>query len=69
MVRLRDTGTAKSVVGSPNKSVSSNAEDDSYAYSTSQLTKLLSRNPLWAKIKESDKDRLGLTTDYEGEFW
>lgn len=69
MVRLRDTGVKKSVENSPNKSITSSTECDGYAYSTSHLTKLLSKNPVWAKMRESEKERLGLHTDYDGEFW
>lgn len=59
----------KSGENSPTKSITSNAEDDVYAYSTSKLTKLMSKNPNWAKMKESYREKLGLYTDYGGEFW
>lgn len=72
MVRLKDPcGKLKgSGENSPNKSVASNPESDGdYAYSTSQLTKLLSKNPAWAKIRESERGRIGLTIENDGEFW
>lgn len=73
MVRLKDPcGSPKSSgENSPgNKSVASNPESDGdYAYSTSRLTKLLSKNPAWAKIKESERTRIGLTIENDGEFW
>lgn len=74
MVRLRDpcvnTSAKSTREGSPSKSIASTPEADAdYAYSTSQLTRLLSKNPAWAKMKEVDRGRLGLNIDNEGEFW
>lgn len=72
MIRLRDPcGIAKkSAESSPNKSIASNPESDGdYAYSTSQLTRLLSKNPAWAKVRESERGRIGLNVDNENEFW
>jgi len=48
---------------------SSSAVQNDYAYSTSQLTRLLSKNPEWSRIKDTERERLGLTLDHEGEFW
>ncbi|KAJ9594825.1 hypothetical protein L9F63_013862, partial [Diploptera punctata] len=68
MVRLRDPrGDGRM---SPNESKSDDCDnDDSYAYSTSQLTRLLSKNPQWSKVKDTERERLGLSLDHEGEFW
>jgi mannitol/fructose-specific phosphotransferase system IIA component (Ntr-type) len=48
---------------------SNNAEQNDYAYSTSQLTRLLSKNPQWSRIRDTERERLGLTLDHEREFW
>lgn len=73
MIRLRDPDgyyQSKSAQASPSRSVSSNPESDGdYAYSTAQLTRLLSRNPAWAKIREAEKSRIGLDVQHPGEFW
>ncbi|XP_069692223.1 calpain-5-like isoform X2 [Periplaneta americana] len=67
MVRLRDPrGDGRISTG---ESKSNDVEEADYAYSTSQLTRLLSRNPEWSKIKDTERERLGLTLDQEGEFW
>jgi len=58
--------------------VSASAEKNSYtehglrngfAYSTEHLLRLNSRSPEWAKISKSEKDKLGLTFEDDGEFW
>lgn len=71
MVRLKDPcGRIKnSAENSPNKSIASNPESEEYAYSASQLTRLLSKNPAWAKVRESERGRIGLTVEHDGEFW
>lgn len=48
---------------------SSSAEQSDYAYSTSQLTRLLSKNPQWSRIRDTERERLGLTLDHDREFW
>ncbi|GFG33019.1 hypothetical protein Cfor_10668, partial [Coptotermes formosanus] len=67
MVRLRDPRGDDYVYTS--KSLSNNAEQSDYAYSTSQLTRLLSKNPQWSRIRDTERERLGLTLDHEREFW
>ncbi|PSN42970.1 Calpain-5 [Blattella germanica] len=67
MVRLKDPrGDGRMT---PNGSKSNSVEEGDYAYSTSQLTRLLSKNPEWSKVKDTERERLGLTLDHEGEFW
>ena len=48
---------------------SEDIENGEFAYSTSQLTRLLSKNMQWSKIKDTERERMGLTLDHEGEFW
>jgi hypothetical protein len=48
---------------------SSTAEQNGYAYSTSHLTRLCSKNQEWSRIKDTERERLGLTLDHDGEFW
>lgn len=40
-----------------------------YAYSTSALSRLLSTNSEWARVKESERQRLGLHFNDKAEFW
>ncbi|XP_063244586.1 calpain-5-like isoform X2 [Bacillus rossius redtenbacheri] len=64
MVRLLDPRGIR--ICSTPKSVEGSGE---YAFSTSELSKLLSTNPEWAKVKDSQRERIGLTFNEEGEFW
>ncbi|XP_021940250.1 calpain-5-like isoform X2 [Zootermopsis nevadensis] len=66
MVRLRDPCVDGRISSAVSKS---SAEQNDYAYSTPQLTRLLSKNPEWSRIKDTERERLGLTLDHEGEFW
>ena len=38
-------------------------------YSTSELTRLSSRSPEWKMITEKEREKLGLVTEDDGEFW
>jgi len=40
-----------------------------YSYSTKQLLHLDSRSPEWNIISKSEKEKLGLTVEDDGEFW
>ncbi|KAG1683975.1 Calpain-5 [Nymphon striatum] len=42
---------------------------DGWLYSTAKLTKLLSSSPEWSKIDESEREKMGLTFEEDGEFW
>lgn len=41
----------------------------SLAYSAPMLSRLLSRNPKWTQVKETEQQRMGLGLDRFGEFW
>lgn len=43
-------------------------QEECFAYSSSKLTHLLSRNSAWAKVKNSESVRLGLGHS-DNEFW
>ncbi|PNF42187.1 hypothetical protein B7P43_G07321 [Cryptotermes secundus] len=66
MVRLRDPRGDGRMSGTESRS--SNVEQNGYAYSTSQLTRLCSKNREWSRIKDTERERLGLTLDHDGEF-
>lgn len=68
MVRLRGTPPELPVPGGSPASHKS-AVSSSYAYSGPMLARLLSRNPKWAQVKESEQQHMGLTFDHSGEFW
>jgi hypothetical protein len=38
-------------------------------YAASALTRLCSRSPEWNTVSQKDRDRLGLVTADDGEFW
>lgn len=40
-----------------------------YVYSAGELTRLHSRSPEWSRISSSERERLGLTFEEDGEFW
>ncbi|KAK8746452.1 hypothetical protein OTU49_017024 [Cherax quadricarinatus] len=40
-----------------------------FVYTTSQLTKMYSRSPEWSKVSASEREKLGLTFEDDGEFW
>ena len=40
-----------------------------FAYSTAALAHLLSINSEWAKVRECDRQRLGLHINEKTEFW
>ncbi len=40
-----------------------------YAYTQEQLLNMNSRSPEWMKIPKSEKEKLGLTFEDDGEFW
>lgn len=67
MVRLRGT-PPEQLLGTASP-VSQKSSGSSYAYSAPMLARLLSRNPKWAQVKESEQQRMGLTFDHFGEFW
>ena len=47
----------------------SEAGGDSRLYSARNLTSLLSRSPEWRSITARDREKLGLVTRDQGEFW
>ncbi|XP_068084672.1 calpain-5 isoform X2 [Anabrus simplex] len=65
MVRLRGPGEPSGKVAR-DEAKSSETEN---VYTTSKLTRLMSKNPHWSKIQDSERYRLGLNCDTEGEFW
>ncbi|XP_049803377.1 calpain-5-like [Schistocerca nitens] len=70
MVRLRDLLNDKIKSETESKGEDGDARSNKeYAYTTSQLTRLLSSSPEWSKVRESERERMGLTLDYETEFW
>ncbi|KAL1123965.1 hypothetical protein AAG570_001735 [Ranatra chinensis] len=66
MVRLRDPRIVGDVVPSSPESVGSGHK---FAYSTSTLSRLRSRNSDWQKVKDSERHRLGLLFTNNTEFW
>ena len=42
---------------------------NNFLYSTSSLSRMLSRSPEWAGVSQKEKEKLGLTLKDDGEFW
>lgn len=56
--------------GAPSSSNNSKKVSKShYAYTQEQLLNMNSRSPEWMKIPKSEKEKLGLTFEDDGEFW
>ena len=74
---FRNSSTIDSSTSNPNsnptpaeKTISfESSHKNSFAYSTEQLLRMNSRSPEWTKISKSEKDKLGLTFEDDGEFW
>ncbi|XP_066988980.1 calpain-5-like isoform X4 [Macrobrachium rosenbergii] len=47
----------------------SDGKGSGFVYTTSQLTKMYSRSPEWSKVSASEREKLGLTFEDDGEFW
>ena len=45
------------------------SRSNNFVYSTSSLSRMLSRSPEWAGVSQKEKDKLGLTLKDDGEFW
>ncbi|XP_042219812.1 calpain-5-like isoform X2 [Homarus americanus] len=52
-----------------NGAFSDGKERSGFVYTTSQLTKMYSRSPEWSKVSASEREKLGLTFEDDGEFW
>ncbi|XP_037777127.1 calpain-5-like isoform X1 [Penaeus monodon] len=52
-----------------NGAFSDGKERSGFVYTTSELTKMYSRSPEWSKVSASEREKLGLTFEDDGEFW
>ncbi|KAK7873950.1 hypothetical protein R5R35_012960 [Gryllus longicercus] len=55
--------------GSGSNSAKSEKQNAPGLYSLSKLSRLLSTNPEWSRVKDSDLNKIGLTCDNASEFW
>lgn len=58
--------TTTSVRGGRSVGSSSSSE---FAYTVEQCLQFNSRSPEWTRISKSEKEKLGLTFEDDGEFW
>uniref|UniRef100_A0A1B6E2A2 Uncharacterized protein n=1 Tax=Clastoptera arizonana TaxID=38151 RepID=A0A1B6E2A2_9HEMI len=68
LLRLRDP-REKGRTPPSLRNTNSPEEEGEYVYTTAALTRLLSSNIEWSKVKESERQRLGLTFNEKSEFW